>query len=55
MEDQMAWDNNNNLYAISHSSNKLSVFTVTATSTTQASGSPYTITNPNALVVVPRM
>ena len=53
--DQIGWDNHSNLYAISQSSNKLSVFTVTATSTTQASGSPYTITNPNALVVVPRM
>jgi hypothetical protein len=52
--DQISWDNDNNLYAISRSTSKLSVFTVTATSATQASGSPYTITNPTAVVVVPR-
>jgi len=53
--DQMAWDNNNNLYAISHSSNKLSAFTVIDMSVTQAPGSPYTMTNPIAIVVLPRM
>ena len=52
--DQISWDNDNNLYAISRSTSKLSVFTVTATSVTQAAGSPYTITNPMAVVVVPR-
>jgi hypothetical protein len=52
--DHMAWDNNNNLYAVSRSANKLSAFTVTATSVTQASGSPYTITNPTTVIVVPR-
>src|SRR5262249_3260530 len=54
MENQIAWDNENNLYAISQSTNKLSVFTVTATSVTQAPGSPHTITNPSAFVVIPR-
>src|SRR5262249_16689876 len=54
MENQIAWDNENNLYAISQSTNKLSVFTVTAASVTQAPNSPYTITNPSAIVVIPR-
>jgi hypothetical protein len=53
--DHMAWDNDNNLYAVSRSANKLSVFRVTATTVTQASGSPYTVTNPVDVVVVPRM
>lgn len=52
--DQISWDNGNNFYAISRSTSKLSVFTVPATSVTQASGSPYTIINPTAVVVVPR-
>jgi len=52
--DQISWDNDNNLYAVSRSTSKLSVFTVTAASVTQAAGSPYTITNPTAVVVVPR-
>jgi hypothetical protein len=52
--DQISWDNDNNLYAISRSASKLSVFTATTASVTQASGSPYTITNPTAIVVVPR-
>ncbi|HEY2914495.1 MAG TPA: hypothetical protein VGK21_14120, partial [Candidatus Angelobacter sp.] len=50
---QMAWDNENNLYALSQSGNKLSVFTVTATNAGPAPGSPYMITNPIAIAVVP--
>jgi hypothetical protein len=45
--DQVAWDSNNHLYAISKSENMLYVFTVTATSVTQNAarsiGSPYKI------------
>lgn len=52
--DQIAWDNGNNLYAISQSTNKLFVFAVTDTSVTQAPGSPYTITTPTAIVVLPK-
>ena len=46
------WDNSNHLYALSAS--KLYVFTVTPTSITPASGSPYTIASPNGLFVVPK-
>jgi hypothetical protein len=46
------WDNSNHLYALSAS--KLYVFTVTPTSITPASGSPYTIASPNSLFVVPK-
>jgi hypothetical protein len=46
------WDNSNHLYALSAS--KLYVFTVTPTSITQASGSPYKIASPNGLFVVPK-
>ena len=49
---QILWDNNNHLYALSDSTNKLYVYTVTPTSIAQAPGSPYTIANPNGLVVV---
>jgi hypothetical protein len=41
--DQVAWDNDNHLYAISMSQNKLWVFTVTTKSYSEAPGSPYTI------------
>jgi hypothetical protein len=51
---QMAWDNDNNLYAISQSANKLSVFTVTATNAGPAPGSSYAITNPSGIAIVPR-
>jgi hypothetical protein len=49
--DQIHWDNANHLYALSDSTGKLYVYTVTPTSITPASGSPYSITRPNALVV----
>jgi hypothetical protein len=52
--DQVFWDNDNHLYAISQSAGKLFVFTVTATSANQAAGSPYTISNPLDLAVQPR-
>jgi hypothetical protein len=48
---QMFWDNDNHLYAISQSAGKLFVFTVTPTRHGQAPGSPYTITNPEGLAV----
>lgn len=50
---QMFWDNDNHLYALSASANKLFVFKVTPTSVSQAPGSPYTITNPVAVAVLP--
>jgi len=48
--DQLCWDNNNHLFAISHSANKLWVLTVTPASVIQAPGSPYTITQPSDIV-----
>jgi hypothetical protein len=51
--DQMFWDNNNHLYALSLSAGKLFVFTLTPTSHSQAPGSPYTITNPWNIIVLP--
>jgi hypothetical protein len=52
--DQMFWDNDHHLYAISQSAGKLYVFTVTATSATQAPGSPYTLAHPQNIAVQPR-
>lgn len=52
--DQVAWDNSNHLYAISNSTSKLYVFTVTSTSVTEAPGSPYTVTHPASLIVQPK-
>ena len=52
--DQIFWDNDNHLYAISHSAGKLFVFTITPTSVNQAPGSPYTITNPQNISVLPK-
>jgi Bacterial Ig domain len=51
--DQMQWDNNDHLFALSDSTHKLYVYTLTPTSITAAPGSPYTIASANALVVVP--
>ena len=50
---QMFWDNSNHLYAISQSSGKLYVFTVTPISHQQASGSPHMITSPGNIIVQP--
>jgi hypothetical protein len=52
--DQMYWDKDNHLYAISHASGKLFVFTVTPARVTQAPGSPYSITNPQSIIVLPK-
>jgi hypothetical protein len=49
--DSVRWDHANHLYALSYSTNKLYVYTITPTSVTQAPGSPYTINRPTALVV----
>jgi hypothetical protein len=45
------WDNANHLYALSYSTGKLYVYTITPTSATQTPGSPYTISGPTALAV----
>ncbi|MGA9509835.1 MAG: hypothetical protein WBV55_14565 [Candidatus Sulfotelmatobacter sp.] len=50
--DQMSWDSDNHLYAISQSAGKLFVFTITPTSYSQAAGSPYTITQPQNISVL---
>jgi hypothetical protein len=50
---QVFWDNNNHLYAISQPSNKLWVFNVTRTSHNQATGSPYSINSPLGIAVQP--
>jgi hypothetical protein len=55
---QLAWDNNNHLYALSNASEELYVWTVTATSITEVSGSPYSVPNAygvNNLIVVPKL
>ena len=51
--DQTFWDNNNHLYGISHTTNKLYVFTVTPTGHQQAPGSPYTVSSPDDIAVQP--
>jgi hypothetical protein len=48
---QMFWDNHNHVFGIS-SSGRLYSFTVTTTGYHQDSGSPYTITNPQAIAVL---
>jgi hypothetical protein len=56
--DQLAWDNDNHLYALSYESNELYVFTVTPTTISQATGSPYSIPNAygiKGLIVVPKL
>jgi hypothetical protein len=55
--DQLAWDNNNHLYALSYEAQKLYVYTVTPTSISEAEGSPYSVENDyglNGLIVVPK-
>jgi len=52
--DHVAWDNADHLYAISSTAGQLFVFTITPTSHTQAAGSPYAITKPWNIAVVPR-
>jgi 6-phosphogluconolactonase (cycloisomerase 2 family) len=50
---QMFWDNNDHLYAISQSSGKLFVYTITPTGHQMAPGSPYTISSPDDIIVQP--
>jgi WD40 repeat protein len=52
--DQFFWDNDNHLYAISQSGGKLFVFTITPTQFSQAAGSPYSISNPQDIIVLPK-
>lgn len=56
--DQVAWDKNNHLFALSYQSQDLYVFTVTSTSITEAPGSPYKTDDgtysSNGLIVVPK-
>lgn len=52
--DQFFWDNENHLYAISSKSGKLFVFTITPTSASQAPGSPYTLSDPQSIIVLPK-
>ena len=51
---QVYWDNSNHLYAISSTSGKLFVFTVTPTSVTQAPGSPHNLPGAGSLIVLPK-
>jgi hypothetical protein len=50
--DQVYWDNDNHLYAISQPTGKLFVYTVTPISVSQAPGSPHKITTPQNIVVL---
>ena len=50
---QIFWDNSSHLYAISQSTGKLRVYTITPTSVQLASGSPHAIQNPEHLIVQP--
>lgn len=51
--DALAWDKSNHLYAVGQASGKLYVFTVTATGASEVAGSPYSVSSPSSLVVVP--
>jgi len=56
--DQLGWDNDNHLYALSYSSGELYVYTVTPTEIREASGSPYKVENAygiSGLIVVPKL
>lgn len=50
---QIFWDNANHLYAISRTANKLYVFTVTPGQAQPVHGSPYTVSAPGSLEVLP--
>lgn len=53
--DQLFWDNANHLYAVSGTSGKLFVWTVTSTGVTPAPGSPHSITKAqSSLIVLPK-
>jgi hypothetical protein len=51
--DQMFWDKQNHLYAISRPAGRLYVFTITPTSVSQAPGSPHAIESPQNIIVQP--
>jgi hypothetical protein len=51
---QIFWDKDNHLYAISQSSGKLLVFAVTPSDFSQAPGSPYHVSQPTYVSVLPR-
>ena len=51
---EVFWDNANHVYALSESTGKLYVFSVTATGVKQAAGSPYSIPNAASLIVLPK-
>ncbi len=51
---QMFWDDDDHLYAISQTAGKLFVFAVTPTKVSQAPGSPYAVTNPQNVIVLPK-
>ncbi len=52
--DELRWDSNDNLYAISGSSGQVFVYNVSSAGATEASGSPYKVSNPQNLVVIPQ-
>jgi hypothetical protein len=55
--DQLGWDNNNHLYALSYSAEELYVYTVTPTSISEVAGSPFHVANAygiKGLTVVPK-
>jgi hypothetical protein len=49
----MAWDNANHLYVVCTSAGKLYVFAVTPKGAKQVPGSPYAITSPEYVAVLP--
>jgi hypothetical protein len=51
--DEMFWDNDNHLYAVSSTAGKLYVYTVTPTGWSEAPGSPHTIGGAIHLIVQP--
>ncbi len=51
---QMFWDNDNHLYAVSQTSGQLMVFNVTPTAYSQAPGAPYSVSDPGFIAVQPR-
>jgi hypothetical protein len=52
--DQLFWDNNNHLYAISQPTNELFVWTVTSKGAVAAPGSPHSIPNVVKIIVLPQ-
>jgi 6-phosphogluconolactonase (cycloisomerase 2 family) len=50
---QMFWDNDNHLYGINQAGGNMHVFTVTPAAYSEAPGSPYTISQPQSIAVLP--